>query len=84
MLYRVEVTITGVIRVEADTPEEAEKLARRAKPMLAGKELFGPKVFGKCAGKVENTTLQPASVKTHQKAMTKPANRPKLHLVHEK
>lgn len=73
--YRVEIEISGVVRIEANSPEEAERIGRLAEPMLAGKKIFGPKISSKCAGVVSNHSLSPSSMSQTQ-ATTKP--RPRL------
>lgn len=73
MLYRVAVEITGVIRVEADNPAEAEKMVRIATPTLQGKKVFGAKVSATCEGEVENVELSPNNVTQFT------ASKPKLH-----
>jgi len=62
MIYRIEIKVSGVLRVEAESPEEAERMARSAIPTMHGKHLFGPKVEAKCVGKVEDHNLTPNGV----------------------
>jgi len=62
MLYRVEVTVYGVIQVEAESAEEAEKITRAAMPTLQGKRVYGHKIEAKAIGFVENTILKPDNV----------------------
>lgn len=70
--YRVEVEIRGIVRIEANSPEEAERIGRLAEPTLAGKKIFGPKIASKYVGEVSNHALSPSSMKQSQ------TNKPRL------
>lgn len=63
MLYKVAVTITGIIQVEANTEEEAERIAAMAKPMLQNRPLLSAKTMAKGAGRCDDYVFQPANVK---------------------
>lgn len=62
--YRVKVRTTGVLRVEADSPEEAERMAREAPVRMAGCKLFDPDTGAETVGEVERTSLQPEDVQS--------------------
>jgi len=68
MIYRVEVEVKGVLRVEAESAEQAEKMARATTPTLQGKKLFGPKISAKTIGVAEEQKIEPDNVKQYFKS----------------
>jgi len=62
MLYRVKISVDGVLQVEADSPEMAEKIAKLATPTMSGKTVFGASVQTSCVGPVKNVQLHPDNV----------------------
>lgn len=50
--YDVEVTVTGNLRVEAESPEEAEAMAEIAPPRLAGTKVLSPDIEAEAQGEV--------------------------------
>lgn len=57
--YRVKVRAEGILRVEADSPEEAERMAEEAPVAFAGNPLFGEERAAEVRGEVERHSLQP-------------------------
>lgn len=62
--YRVKVRTTGVLRVEADSPGEAERMAREAPVRMAGCKLFEADTGAETVGEVERTSIQPEDVES--------------------
>ena len=59
MLWRVKVHLEGVIRVEGDTPEAAERVVQERTPMLNDGPVFDRKLYAETLGPVEEHTLDP-------------------------
>lgn len=62
MLYRVKINVEGVLQVEAESPEQAAKIARLATPSMQGKTVFGAVVKSECVGQVKSIQIHPDNV----------------------
>lgn len=63
MLYRVDVHLAGVVRMEASSPEEAEAKVQGLRPTYAGLDMFGVTMYCETAGTVEDTVLDPQAAR---------------------
>lgn len=55
--------MTGVLRVEAESEEEAQRMALEAPVRMAGTKVFGLDVAAETVGEVERHTLAPDNVR---------------------
>lgn len=62
-VYRVQVQVEGIVRVEAEDADVAQMIAQQAEPSLSGKKVVSAKTTAQTLGEVDNHTLDPQSVR---------------------
>ncbi len=75
-VYRLSVALTGLYHVKADSPEEAQAMARiaieKGNVMILDRPLYDAKGTVTVAAKLDDHTLKPDNLSIHSTATERP------------